>query len=153
MRNATALLLVAGLLPFGSRQAKAQNTALTVSGPPISMTIVPPGAGNPLAPVTNSTNSYFVLVKNAAGVKKITAQLDLPMPPFTTLSINMVAPFGATALGPVNLTTTSQDIVVNLAKVNPGSSQGITYVFSATVLAGVIATQSRTVLLTLLDYP
>jgi hypothetical protein len=50
------------------------------------------------------------------------------------------------------LDMTSRDIVVNIAKEN-GSTLPITYVFSATVAAGVIPLQTRTVTLTLSAYP
>jgi hypothetical protein len=43
----------------------------------------------------------------------------------------------------------AQDVVTNIANVFPTVTKGITYVFSATVAAGVIASQSRTVTLTL----
>ena len=75
------------------------------------------------------------------------------MPAGTILTATLAAPSGATSLGAVSLDTTPRDVVVNIAGINPGTSQGITYGFSATVAAGVIASQTRTVTLTLANFP
>jgi hypothetical protein len=44
-------------------------------------------------------------------------------------------------------------MVVNIAGINPASTQAITYAFSATVAAGVLTSQSRTITFTLANYP
>lgn len=151
VRIASILLLVSGLLPLGSRPATAQGTALTASAPPASMIIGTPVAGSqPSAVIASAT--YFVKVKNVAGVKKITASLDANMPIGTSLTIDLAPSAGATSLGAVSLSVTTQDVVVNIAREN-GSTLGITYTFTATVAAGVLPSQTRTVTLTLLNYP
>ena len=91
-------------------------------------------------------------VKKAAGPQRIAAQLDSPMPTGTTLTLTMGPPSGATSLGPVALDMSARDIVVNIARIN-GSTLPITYVFTATVAAGVLPSQTRTVTLTLSTYP
>jgi hypothetical protein len=147
----TLVLVGFGLLSVCSRHAAAQ-TALTVAAPPAAMTISTAIAGN--EPTTAGVAStYLVQVKPVAGVKKITAALDAAMPANTTLTITMAAPAGATSLGPVVMSTTTTDMVVNLAGINPGSTQGITYAFSARVAAGALTSQSRTITFTLVNYP
>ncbi len=59
---------------------------------------------------------------------------------------------GATSLGPVTLSTISQAVVTNIKKEN-GSTLRVTYVFEATVAAGVVPSQSRSVTLTLVAVP
>ena len=153
MRIATLLLLVTGLLPLGSRPAAAQPaTQLTMSAPPASMIISSALAGNQPTAITSSTATYFIVDKTPSGTRKLTAQINTPMPAGTNLSINLVPSATATSLGAVNLSTIAQDVVVNISHEN-GSTLGITYVFGATTAAGVVPSQSRTVMLTLLVYP
>ena len=74
------------------------------------------------------------------------------MPPGTTLTIQLVPSAGATSLGPVSMDMTDRNLVVGIYKDN-GSTLGITYVFTATVSAGVVTSQSRNVTFTLSNYP
>ncbi len=149
-----ALVLCTFALPmFGwAKGAGAQNTVLTVSGSPAAFNVTTAVAGSQPVVLTNAITTYFVKAKNVAGPQKITAHLDMPMPAGTTLTLTMAAPAGATSLGPVTLDATDRDIVINIAKEN-GSTYGITYVFTATVSAGVLASQTRTVTLTESTYP
>lgn len=140
------------LLSGWAKAAQAQATALSVSGSPAQFTITTAVAGSQPAALTNSVTTYYVKAKNAAGPQKITAQLDAPMPLGTTLTLQMVAPAGATSMGAVSLDATARNIVINIAA-NNGTTQGITYVFTATVAAGVIPTLTRTVTLTESVYP
>ena len=143
----SALLLIAS-----AAQAGAQQTALSTTGSPGTFTISTATAGSQPLTLTNSATSYSVTAKNSAGPKKIIAQLDAPMPFGTTLTVNMVAPSGATSMGAVALDATTRDIVINIVKEN-SVTQGITYTFAATAAAGVIPAQSRTVTFTLVNYP
>lgn len=152
MNRLVVTLISLTLLLVWSREARAQSTALTVSGSPATLTITTAIAGNAPSPVTNGITTYFVKVKNIAGIHKITAQLNAPMPAGTTLTISMVAPAGATSLGAVTLDATPRDVVVNIDKEN-GATNTITYAFSATVAAGVVPVQSRTVTLSLVPTP
>ena len=54
--------------------------------------------------------------------------------------------------GAVALDVTTRDMVTNITTVF-NSTQTITYVLSATVAAGVIPIQTRTVTITVLNYP
>ena len=102
---------------------------------------------------TGTGSTYFVRVKPVDGVKKITARLNSPMPAFTTLALAMAPPAGATSFGAVILTGVDQDIVVNMQMINPGTTQSMTYTFTATAAAGVVPSQTRIVTLTMLAYP
>jgi hypothetical protein len=139
------------LLAGRTTVAHAQFTILTVSGSPAAFTVSAAVAGSqPTA--LSSALTYFIKSKHPAGAQKISAQLDSPMPAGTTLTLQMVPPSGATSLGAVSLDATVRDIIVNIDKEN-GSTYGMTYTFSATVAAGVVPSQSRTVTLTMSSYP
>ena len=153
MRRSAAAVLCSLLLSFFSSGVAQAQTALTASGSPAPLIISTAVAGSQPVAIPDIATTYFVRVKNIAGVKKITAQIDTPMPPATTLTVALAAPSGATSLGAVSLDTTPRDVVVNISGINPGVTRGITYVFSATVAAGVIASQTRTVTLTLANFP
>ena len=133
-------------------EAQAAQTILTPSGSPAPFTVTTAIAGSQPLPLTSTGLTYFVKSKHPAGPTKITAQLDAAMPAGTTLTLNMVPPPGSTSLGPVTLDVTPRNVIINLDHEN-GSSYGMTYVFTATVAAGVIPSQSRTVTLTMSLYP
>lgn len=151
MKITRSLPIVLGLLLISSRPATAQT--FTVSGSPATMTINTAVAGSQPTSVTNAATTYNVRVGNAQGIKKIVARINAAMPAGTTLQLSMVPPVGATSPGPVSLTTVSQDIVNNIAKVGTRVTLGITYKFSATAAAGVVPLQSRTVTLTMVVGP
>jgi len=147
-----ALPIVLGLLLISSRPATAQTT-LSVTGSPAKMTITTAVAGSQPTSVTNAATTYRVQV-NSWRAKKIVAKINPAMPLGTTLQLYMVPPVGvgATSPGPVSLTTVNQDIVNNIANVNPTVTLGITYKFSATAAAGVVSS-SRKVTLTMVTGP
>ncbi len=147
-----ALCASATLLAGWAEAACAQATALTVSGSPAPFTISTAAAGSEPAALSNSLTTYFVKAKNSAGPQKITAQLNMPMPIGTTLTIQLAPSPGATSLGAVSLDVVARNVEINIAKDN-GSTHGITYVFTATVAAGVVPSQTRTVTLTMSSYP
>ena len=140
------------LLSGWAKAAQAQNTALSVSGSPAPFTITTAVAGSAPTPITDGVTTYFVKAKNAAGPQKISAQLDAPMPLGTTLTVQMVASPGATSMGAVSLDATARNVVINIVR-DAGATYGITYVFSATVAAGVVPMQTRTVTFTESAYP
>ena len=144
----TFILLLTGWV----KAAQAQVTALSVSGSPAPFTVTTAVAGSEPAPITNSVTTYYVKARHPGGAQKISARLDAPMPLGTTLTIQMVASPGATSLGAVSLDATLRDLVINIDR-EPGTTYGITYVFTATVAAGVISTQTRTVTFTESAYP
>lgn len=153
MRTSILILCASAVLLAGTAEvACGQNTVLTVTGSPAPFVIITAIAGSQPVALTNATTSYFVKVKNIAGPQRIAAQLNSPMPAGTTLTLTMGASAGATSLGPVSLDMSARDIVVNIAK-EGGSIFPITYVFTATVAAGVLPLQTRTVTLTMSTYP
>jgi hypothetical protein len=148
-----SLPIVLGLLHFGSAPATGQGfNGLTATALPAALTIstvTAPGQ-QPLA-ITDANTTYKVTTI-LGGAKKITASLNAAMPANVTLTATFNAPGGATSSGPVNLDTTTRDLVTNINSVF-NSTNGITYKLSATVLAGVVLVQSRLVTLTLTNYP
>ena len=140
------------LLSGWAKAVQAQVTVLSVSGSPAPFTITTAVAGSQPTPITNSVTTYYIRARHPGGAQKISARLDAPMPLGTTLTIQMVASPGATSLGPVSLDASVRDIVINIDR-EPGTTYGITYVFTATVAAGVIPTQTRTVTFTESAYP
>lgn len=153
LKHRIVMLCAFALLLSGwAKVAQGQFTALNVSGSPAPFTITTAAAGTQPTPITNSVTTYYIKAKNAAGAQKISAQLDAPMPPGTTLTVQMVASPGATSLGAVSLDATARNVVINIAKEN-GATYGITYVFTATVAAGVVPMQTRTVTFTESAYP
>ncbi|MEP6732484.1 MAG: hypothetical protein ABJE10_17695 [bacterium] len=151
MSRATALLLVIGLLLIGSRPATGQFVTLSVTASPGSMTINSAVAGS--QPVSKSDNSTsYKLTSILAPAQKITAHLNAAMPVGTTLTGNFAAVGGGASTGAVVLDLTPRNMVNNIG-FTFGSSGTITYVFSATVAAGVVPLQSRTVTITVSNYP
>jgi hypothetical protein len=152
VKFSSILRLGASLLLCGSRLASAQTLSVSVSGPPATMTITTiPAAGAQPNFVTNGTTSYTVTVKQSPP-QQITAQLNAPMPTGVTLTATFAAVNGATSSGPVNLDATARSVVTNIGTEN-NKNAAITYKLSATVSAGVVPVQTRTVMLTLTNYP
>ncbi len=152
MTRASVLLLTLGLLLNGSRPAVAQFVTLTVTASPGAMNIVSvAAAGSQPTSVTDASTSYRV-TSLFAPQKKITAQLNAPMPPGMALTATYAATGGGTSNGPVALDATARNMVINIGPAF-GANGAITYVLSATVAAGVVPSQTRTVTLTILNYP
>lgn len=152
MTRAIALLLTLGLLCLRSRPAVAQFVTLSVTASPGAMTITSaPAAGSQPSSRTDASTSYRV-TSLFAPQKKITAQLNAPMPAGMTLTATYAAAGGGTSSGPVALDATARNMVINIGAALGGTG-AITYVLSATVAAGVVPTQNRTVTLTILNYP
>lgn len=154
MSRLTPLRLAALLICAASLPAAAQpgQTALSVSGPPASMIIATSIAGNQPTNIVQAGTSYTVTAKKSAGTKKIVGQLSAPMPTGTTLTINLAAVIGSVSTGAVALDMTARDLVISVEREN-ATSAAITYTFAATVAAGVVPAQTRTVIFTLLNYP
>lgn len=121
---------------------------ISVSGDPAKLTINTATAGAEPDAVSDASTTYD-LTTNATG-KKITAVLNAAMPADVTLTINMVAPAGATSAGAVTLTNVAVDAVTDITEVT-ASNKTITYGMSALVTAGIVANDTRTVTLTIVD--
>ena len=145
-RAVVAAALVVGL----GRSAVAQFSSVRVSGSPATMRVSGSTAGAGPAPAVESSTAYTFA--NLFGTKKITAQLNTSMPTGVTLSATFDAPKGATSIPNVHLDATARDVVTGLG-FTLGSTEGITYMLSATPAAGVVPQQSRTVTLTVVTAP
>ena len=139
--------LIAALLLIGSRVAAAQTMA--VSGNPGALRITTAVPGSQPTSVSNSTTTYTVTTPNANKTYRITAQLNANMPAGVMLTATFAAPAGATSVGPVALDVTARNVVTGIPK-STNSTQSITYQLSATTAAGVIASSTRMVTLTVI---
>ena len=142
--------IIGGLLCFGGMRVAAQ--ALSVSGSPAAMIINTAIAGQPPTAKTDAATTYTVKAANRNSPIKITGQLNAPMPPGVTLTVNLAPTTQATSNGTVTLDATARDLVGNITHTNARSAS-ITYVLSATPAAGVVAPQSRTVTFTIAAWP
>src|SRR5438477_6838413 len=135
-----------------SKAAFAQTIA--VSGSPPSFHITTAVAGSAPTSITNATTTYTVVTPTAGNnTYKVTAQLNAAMPAGTTLTATFAAPAGGgTSTGAINLDVTARDMVTGIPK-KANSTQGITYTFSATSAAGVVPLSTRTLTLTVLQFP
>ena len=139
------------LLLVGSRMGAAQTISVSPAstGPLIISSAV--AGQEPTGVAGASGGTYTFSLKNNGGLRTITARLTAPLPPGTTLSIALGSSGGgAVSAGSVQLTTSAQPVVTNLpnSKVTNASSS-ITYSFSATSAAGVVALRSANVILAL----
>jgi len=119
---------------------------ISVSGNPAVLIVNAATAGSVPTTVTDATTTYSY---TANQTRKITAALNTAMPSGVTLKIHLVAPTGGTSVGDVTLTTGSADVVTGIPTVNE-TGKTITYMLSATVAAGVVASAQKTVTLTVL---
>ena len=119
---------------------------IAASGNPAPLIVNSATAGSQPAAAINSATTYAITTNEAN--KKITGVLDSGMPAGTTLIINLAAPTGASSAGDVVLTNIASDLVTGITKIAE-SGKTITYAFSANIDAGVIASSTRTVTLTI----
>jgi len=156
------LLALAGLALFAAVAAYATNedtqtvtfevqaiNELTASGDPAALTVSTATAGSEPDDASNALTTYSITT-NETG-KKITGQIDEAMPANVTLTITLAAPTGGSSAGAINISDgTVKDLVTSIDPVAEGGKT-ITYGLSATVAAGVVASDTRTVTLTLTD--
>jgi hypothetical protein len=131
-------------------ESDAQALA-TISSPAPLIVSVAPVAGAEPAPVTDKSSSYTVSTLPLQP-KRITAQLSANMPAGVTLTISLAAPTGASSVGTIVLDNVPRNVVTGVTNVVPESNV-ITYQLSAFVSAGVVAPDTRTVTLTLVNDP
>ncbi len=159
MKKALLCLLVLGFILGLGRMALAANTAtqtvtiavsaineISVSSGTVSLTVNSATAGSQPTNATDGSTSYAITTNESN--KKITGQINSAMPANTTLAINLVAPTGGSSAGTVTLSTSPSDLVTGISTLAE-SGKTITYTLSATIAAGIVASTSRTVTLTL----
>jgi hypothetical protein len=107
-------------------------------------------AGQDPTTVSNGAGNFTTNTKNNDGILRIRAQIDQPMPPNTTLTLTLTYPAGAgTNLGPQLLGITPVDMIVSIPKLQGTRTGTVSYTFSATASAGVLAPFQRVVTLTI----
>lgn len=142
-------LLLVGMSAGAMAPLAAQTIA--VSGDPSPMTVQTATAGSQPDPVAESTTTYSVTT--SASNQKIVARLESPMPAGVSLTVQLVAPPGASSVGAVTLTTTDQDVVGPIATPETAAGLSVKYELSATVSAGPVATTTRTVVFSVVAGP
>ena len=144
VRRALVLFQVA----LGVTPARAQT--ISTSGNPAALKITTAVAGLAPTAVSNALTTYTYV--QPSGTRHITAHINSAMPAGLTLSVTLAALPSSTSAGAVVLTTVSQTVVSNIVgAVN--ATRSITYQFSATAAAGVVASQTRTVTFTITTGP
>ena len=138
------------VLALCARAAFAQT--LTTAGAPTLMRVSSAVAGSQPAPIVRAGGTYTVVTLTPNKTWAITARLNSNMPTGSTMAITLAAPPGATSLGAVALDVTARNVVTGIPR-NTTSTQNITYTFTATAAAGVIPLSSRTVTLTIIQFP
>jgi hypothetical protein len=121
-------------------------TRLVVSGAPLPLIVT---AGGQIVSATDGSSRYS-LVTNLANMR-IAASIDRPMPSGTSLAI-MLESSGGTSRGEVDITNSIASTEV-VSGIRPGNENGqrISYRFSAQPGISELASQVRTVTLTLTD--
>jgi hypothetical protein len=140
-------LLVAALLLFGSRTVTAQTITFT-NGNGGTFTIASAVAGQDPTAVSNGAGNFTTNTKKNDGVLRIRAQLDQPMPPNTTLTLTLTYPAG-TSQGAQVLGIAPVDMIVNIPSASTMRTGTVSYSFTATTSAGVLAPFQRIVTLTI----
>ena len=146
-------LNLSGLHATGSSTATATVTytinsidSIAVSGNPGPLNITTATAGSNPSSAVDSSTTFAVTSNNSS--RKITASLASNMPPNITLSVDMVAPTGATSAGSIALDTTTQSLVTGIGNLAQGSL-GITYILTATTSASPVTAATNTVTYTI----
>ncbi len=149
--------LVLGLIGLALAANTAQQTVtfqvdaineISVSGNPGNLAVSTATAGSEPDEDTDNSTSWAVTTNGTN--KKMTGDIDSNMPSDVTLEINLVAPTGGSSSGDVSLSTTASDLATSVTQVAE-SGLTVTYTLSATVTAGTVAQDTRTVTLTLTD--
>jgi hypothetical protein len=143
-------LVGTALLLAWSRVAAAQSINVSPSSVG-TLRISAAVAGQEPTTVVLSGGTYTLKMKKNQGIRTITARLNTPLPAGTTLTITLASPGGAAqSTGPVALSTSSRDVVTNIPNSKKNyAAAAITYRLSATTDAGVVASRSVRVMLTL----
>lgn len=157
---ATSAAVIAIMFAF-IRLALAANTAqqtvtfqvdaineISVSGNPGDLVINTATAGSQPDDYVDNSTSWAVSTNGTN--KKMTGGINADMPASVTLQVNLVAPTGGSSSGDQSLSMTAADLVTSVTQVAE-SGLTVTYTLSATVAAGVVAVDTRTVTLTLTD--
>ena len=119
---------------------------LSVSGDPAILNVSTATPGSAPITVTTASTSYAVTT-NLAG-SKITGAIDSAMPSGVTLAVTLDQPTGGISAGTVTLTDNPQDLVTAITRLNE-TGKAITFALSAESHAGVVASATKFVTLTI----
>jgi hypothetical protein len=147
------LVMIAAAAAFAGNTATQTVTfevqaidEVSASGNPGALTVSTATAGSEPDDATDISTTYAVTTNGTN--KKITGGIDSNMPGNTTLQVGLAAPSGGASAGNVTLSTTAADLVTGITQ-SAETGLTITYTLSATVAAGIVASDTRTVTLTL----
>lgn len=151
-RSLTTLSMICVLGGTAAAQSATQTLSFQVdainqiafTGNPSLVVNTAAAGSNPNSVTTAVTWAVTTNQSNA----KITGSLNAALPANVTLTVDLVAPTGATSAGAQPLGTTSVDLVTAITRVAEGAL-GVTYTLSATAAAGVVASTTRTVTYTI----
>jgi len=158
MKNLSIIITLVALTVFCSQmvfsQTATQNVTLEVqainkisTSGPVSLTIndATPG-GEPVA-VSNSATTYSI-THNGSSAGKITASINTALPAGIKLELTLASSIGSSkGKKDISSATTAVDVVDNIG-LGKDAAQTITYDFSATTAAGVFASTTKAVTLT-----
>ena len=147
MKTVARLLLATALLLSGSRTVGAQ-TILFTNGSGGTFTIASAIAGQDPAADSKPAGNFTTSTKKGDGVLRIRAQLDQPMPPNTSLTLTLTYPVG-TSQGAMALGIAPVDMIVSIPSASTVRTGTVSYAFTATASAGVLAPFQRIVTLTI----
>ena len=151
MKPRSRYYLVVAALGLTTLRALGAQT-ISVSGNPGLLRISTAVAGSNPTSVSNATRTYTVVTGGGNKTYAVSLHLNANMPAGVTLTVTLAAPSGATSLGAVALDVTARQLVTGIKK-NTNSTQSMTYTLAATAAAGVVANSSRTVTLTIAQFP
>lgn len=153
--GALSMLFIAGPAMAGDSDTQTVNYEVTaineisIDGDAVTLTVNSATAGE--APTQATDSDSYAITTNVVSpaTKKITAAIDSDMPAGLTLKINVTAPSTAgTSSGPTTLSATAEDVVTGISAVNEADIS-MEYTLDATVAAGVVAPDTKTVTLTI----
>lgn len=142
---------LACLFPIAGHAQPGTVGTVTASAGPALMRVSSAVAGFEPNPVT-AIATITVRAQKANKPQQITAQLNAPMPAGLTLTLDMTVPTGATSQGAVTLDATARALMGNITNLS-AETETLTYTFTATTSAGVVAADSRTVTFTISSWP
>ena len=151
-RILTAVALLAGFSSVATAQTANQTVTFQVdainqiafAGSPSLVINTATAGSNPTAATAAAT---WAVTSNQTG-SKITASIGSNMPAGLTLTANLGAPTGGSSAGAQALSTTAVDLVTGITKLAEGGLS-VGYSLTATPVAGVVASTTRTVTYTI----
>lgn len=122
------------------------STLFTLSGNPAPLVIKSALPGEEPTAAVNASTSYSLFIPEGRSIS-IMAALDSPAPSHTEITLQLESP---AKLPPIPLLQSPQIVATRFTNTHYENLQ-ITYTYKASVKAGVLPFQSRTVIFTILD--